>query len=127
MIPDFFSDPSVNSWWKRKLDSLGYKFKPLNLYDTEGECPLCAKGNYLWPLGGTFNCCEFCFKRFANYNFVKYKLQVATSLYGQQCNLCSRKTFRYIHIIDGKFCSKCFWAKLGKRKGRLKDDGGSRV
>jgi len=115
------------SWWKSKLAGLGYNPKPINLYKIEGICPMCGHGNYLWPLSGTFDSCERCFGRFANYNGVKAKIQLSTSVYGVSCVFCASKVFRYVHVIDGRFCSKCFWSKLGKRKGRLKDSEGGRV
>lgn len=124
---DLWEDPSLNNSWKRKLASLGYTHKPLNLYKIEGQCPMCGHGNYLFQLSGTFDCCQRCFKHFHNYNNVGARVSFSTSLGGTQCRLCKSMNFMYVHVNRGKFCAKCYWSKLGWKGGRLKTPDGSRV
>lgn len=127
MYDELWRDPSMDNAWRRKLDALGYRHKAVDMYKLEGECPICAKGAPLFPIGSSIDVCPHCFKRFANYNNMSAIRKFSVTVKGTRCILCEHNSFYYIHITGGRLCTKCFWSKLGKRKERLRDSEGSRV
>lgn len=124
---DIFNDPAKNNWWKRKLAALGYTHKPVNLYKLEAQCPMCGHGAYLFPINGTFDMCQPCFKRLHNYEGIGGRVMFSSTLSGTQCRKCLTKNFVYVHINQGRLCTKCIWSVLGGKKIRLKTPDGDRV
>lgn len=127
MYDELWKDPHFDNAWRNKLDALGYSHKAIDLYKMEAECSMCGRGAYLFPLNGYFECCERCWNRFSNYNNIVFQKKLSIRLRGNKCHLCNDYTFRYIHVSYGRFCSQCYWRKLGKKNIRLKDDLGNRV
>ena len=122
-MTDFFSNPNLNSWWKRKLAFLGVNNKNTHFGLKIGICAICGREDYVFP-SGELHVGDKCYQRMLDNGAEIISHKIGLALRPIRCDICGRKIYKY-HIVQTYICNKCT-RLIGKRAKENREYYGAR-